>query len=138
MNAEVEIQTGEATAVLLIPNNSVVMPPDAEPAALTLGLDAEAVSEENMPRMGSMPGMGNMFAGGGRGGGDGARPEGGRPDGGRPGGDDGFRIARRVDDVASAEIADASLQWFRKLSRGAHPVHEMCGTTAPRNLQTVE
>ena len=84
MNTEVEIQTGEATEVLLIPNNSVVMPADAEPAALTLGLDAESVSMENMPGVGRMPGMGNMFAGGGRGGSDGARPEGGRPDGGRP------------------------------------------------------
>ena len=73
MNTEVEIQTGEATGVLLIPNNSVVMPQDAEPAALTLGLDAESVNMESL--MGSMfgsSGMGNMFAGGGRGGGSGA------------------------------------------------------------------
>ncbi|MCH8811522.1 MAG: efflux RND transporter periplasmic adaptor subunit, partial [Gemmatimonadetes bacterium] len=48
MNTEVEIQTGEATGVLLIPNNSVVMPQDAEPAALTLGLDAESVDMESM------------------------------------------------------------------------------------------
>ena len=77
MNTEVEIQTGEATGVLLIPNNSVVMPQDAEPAALTLGLDAESVDMESM--MGSMfgsSGMGNMFAGGGRSGGSGARPQG--------------------------------------------------------------
>ncbi len=70
MNTTVEIQTGEATGVLLIPNNSVVMPQDAEPAALTLGLDADVVD------------MGSMFAGGGRMGsmfgGGGARPEGGR------------------------------------------------------------
>ena len=66
MNTSVEIQTGEATGVLLIPNNSVVMPQDAEPAALTLGLDAESVD------------MQSMFAGGGRGGGSGswARPAG--------------------------------------------------------------
>ena len=71
MNTEVEIQTGEATGVLLIPNNSVVMPQDAEPAALALGLDAEVVD------------MGSMFAGGGRGGGGEARAEGGRRGGGR-------------------------------------------------------
>ena len=87
MNTEVEIQTGEATAVLLIPNNSVVMPADAEPAALTLGLDAEAVENMagmgNMPGMRRMPGMGNMFASGERGGGDGARPEGDHNAGGQ-------------------------------------------------------
>jgi len=65
MNTEVEIQTGEATGVLTIPNNSVVMLPDAGPAALTLGLDAESVDMESL-----MSAMGNMFAGGGRPGGD--------------------------------------------------------------------
>ncbi len=65
MNTEVEIQTGEATGILTIPNNSVVMPPDAEPAALTLGLDAESVSMESL-----MSTMGDMSAGGGRPGGD--------------------------------------------------------------------
>ncbi|HAT17154.1 MAG TPA: efflux RND transporter periplasmic adaptor subunit, partial [Gemmatimonadetes bacterium] len=39
MNTEVEIQTGEANGILLIPNNAVVMPQDAEPAAMALGLD---------------------------------------------------------------------------------------------------
>ena len=81
MNTAVDIQTGEATGVLLIPNSSVIMPQDAEPAALTLGLDADAVDMENMLATG---GMGSMFAGGGRGGGSGARPEGGRPEGARP------------------------------------------------------
>jgi HlyD family secretion protein len=76
MNTEVEIQTGEATGVLLIPNNSVVMPQDAEPAALALGLDADAIDMESLTAD-----MGNMFASGGRGGGSGARPEGGRPGG---------------------------------------------------------
>ena len=80
MNTAVEIQTGEVTGGLLIPNNSVVMPQDAEPAALALGLDAEALD------MGSMfGGMRGSFAGG-RGGGSGARSEGGRPEGGRPDG----------------------------------------------------
>ena len=54
MNTTVEIQTGEARGVLLIPNSSVVLPQDAEPAALALGLDADAVDMEG------------MFAGGGR------------------------------------------------------------------------
>ena len=80
MNTAVDIQTGEATGVLLIPNSSVIMPQDAEPAALTLGLDADVVDMENMLATG---GMGSMFAGGGRGGGSGARPEGGRPEGAR-------------------------------------------------------
>ena len=80
MNTAVDIQTGEATGVLLIPNSSVIMPQDAEPAALTLGLDADVVDMENMLVTG---GMGSMFAGGGRGGGSGARPEGGRPAGER-------------------------------------------------------
>ena len=80
MNTAVGIQTGEATGVLLIPKSSVIMPQDAEPAALTLGLDADAVDMENMLATG---GMGSMFAGGGRGGGYGARPEGGRPAGER-------------------------------------------------------
>ena len=54
MNTTVEIQTGEARGVLLIPNSSVVLPQDAEPAAMALGLDADVVD------------MGSMFAGGGR------------------------------------------------------------------------
>ncbi len=83
MNTEVEIQTGEATGVLLIPNNSVVMPQDAEPAALALGLDADAIDMESLTAD-----MGNMFAGGGRGGGGGARPERGGP-GGEQGAADG-------------------------------------------------
>ncbi len=89
MNTAVDVQTGEATGVLLIPNSSVIMPQDAEPAALALGLDADAVDMENMLVTG---GMGSMFAGGGRGGGsgaraEGARPEGARAEGGRPAGE---------------------------------------------------
>ena len=80
MNTAVEIQTGEATGVLLIPNSSVVMPQDAEPAALALGLDADVVDMEGMLGTG---GMASMFAGDGRGGGSGGRPEGGRPAGER-------------------------------------------------------
>jgi HlyD family secretion protein len=76
MNTAVEIQTGQATGVLLIPNNSVVMPQDAEPAALALGLDADAV---DMGSMFSMGGMGSRFAGGGGGERRGDSGEGGRP-----------------------------------------------------------
>jgi HlyD family secretion protein len=78
MNTAVEIQTGEATGVLLIPNNSVVMPQDAEPAALALGLEADAV---DMGSMFSMGGMGSRFAGGGGGG----ERRGDSGEGGRPG-----------------------------------------------------
>ena len=117
MNTEVEIQTGEANGILLIPNNAVVMPQDAEPAAMALGLDPEIVDMESlMSGMGSMfasGGMGNMFAGGGRGGGQGpasggqrergsnargdaesygARPDGERERGGRRGG--GFAMGQ--------------------------------------------
>jgi len=102
MNTAVEIQTGEATGVLLIPNSSVVMPQDAEPAALALGLDADVVDMESMmSSMGSMFGSGDMasmFAGGGRGGGSGARAEGGRPAGERraAGGDQSQRRRRAM------------------------------------------
>ena len=57
MNTAVDIQTGEATGVLLIPNSSVIMPQDAEPAALALGLDADAVDMENMLGTGGMASM---------------------------------------------------------------------------------
>ncbi len=60
MNTTVEIQTGEARGVLLIPNSSVVLPQDAEPAALALGLDADAVDMEGMFAGGGR--MGSMFA----------------------------------------------------------------------------
>ncbi len=39
MNAEVEILVDQALGVLLVPNNAVVMPRDAGPAAMALGLD---------------------------------------------------------------------------------------------------
>jgi HlyD family secretion protein len=60
MNTTVEIQTGEARGVLSIPNSSVVLPQDAEPAALALGLDADAVDMEGMFAGGGR--MGSMFA----------------------------------------------------------------------------
>ena len=98
MNTEVEIQTGEANGVLLIPNNAVVMPQDAEPAAMALGLDPEIVDMESMMSgMGSMfasGGMGNMFAGGGRGGGQGPASGGQRERGSNARGDAESRGAR--------------------------------------------
>ena len=67
MNAEVEIELAQAIGVLLIPNNAVVTPQDAQPAAMVLGLDAEAID------------MRSLFAGGrsGRGGAERARGQGG-------------------------------------------------------------
>ena len=53
-------------------------------------------------------------------------------------GNDGLRIALRVDDVSGAKIADASLQRFRELARGAHPVDETSASTTHRDLQTIE
>jgi len=80
MNAEVEVELAQAIGVLLIPNNAVVTPQDAQPAAMVLGLDPEAI------------GMRSLFAGvgggGGRGGGR-ARGQGGRGGGGGPGGVEG-------------------------------------------------
>ena len=104
MNTAVEIQTGEATGALLIPNNSVVMPQDAEPAALALGLEADAVDMESM-FMGAMGGMASMFAGGGRGGGSGARAEGDHSAGGNP--DAEGRYARRGQSQNSPDERDA-------------------------------
>ncbi len=101
MNTAVEIQTGEATGALLIPNNSVVMPQDAEPAALALGLEADAVDMESM----FMGGMASMFAGGGRGGGSGARAEGDHSAGGNP--DAEGRYARRGQSQNSPDERDA-------------------------------
>ena len=79
MNTEVEIEIAEVPDVLLIPNNAVVMPQDAVPAAMVLGLDADAID------------MQGMFAGGrGRGGGYGARHDGDRPAGANRGGEESY------------------------------------------------
>ena len=81
MNAEVEIELAQATGVLLIPNNAVVTPQDAQPAAMVLGLDAEAIDTRG------------LFAGLGGGGdrGVGARGQGGGPGNGRPAAGQGQR-----------------------------------------------
>jgi len=96
MNAEVEIELAQATGVLLIPNNAVVTPQDAQPAAMVLGLDPEAVD------------MRSLFAGAGGGGGRGggrARTQGGGGDTGGPGGA-AFDSLRAL--IASGEISPDS------------------------------
>jgi HlyD family secretion protein len=66
MNAEVEIELAQATGVLLIPNNAVVTPEDARPAAMVLGLDVEAIDTRGL-----FAGFGGVGAGQGRQGDDG-------------------------------------------------------------------
>ena len=117
MNAEVEIELAQAIGVLLIPNNAVVTPQDAQPAARVLGLDPEALD------------MRSLF-GGGRGGG---RPFGGQRDapegadsGGRefgagrgPGGGPGggaFDSLRAL--IASGEISQDSARALFSAQRG--------------------
>ena len=41
MNADVEILVDEASDILLVPNNAIVLPQDVGPAALVLGLDVD-------------------------------------------------------------------------------------------------
>jgi len=140
MNTAVEIQTGEATGVLLIPNSSVVMPQDAEPAALALGLDADVVDMESMmSAMGSMfgsGGMASMFAGGGRGGGSGARAEGGRPAGERrtAGGDEGQRQRRVMGEggFAMGQYARGNAMAAARTQRAVVFVVEEGGAIEPR------
>lgn len=43
MNADVEILVDEATDILLVSNNAIVLPQDVGPAALVLGLDVEEI-----------------------------------------------------------------------------------------------
>ena len=76
MNAEVEVELAQAAGVLLIPNNAVVTPQDVQPAAMVLGLDAEAIDVRSL--------FAGMGGGGGRGGGAGRQ-------GGRQGGGQGNR-----------------------------------------------
>ena len=92
MNAEVEIELAQATGVLLIPNNAVVTPEDAQPAAMVLGLDVEAIDTRSLfaglsaagdrgvgaVGQGGGPGSGRPRAGQGRRGDDGGGTLGGR------------------------------------------------------------
>ncbi len=109
MNAEVEVELAQATSVLLIPNNAVVTPQDAQPAAVVLGLDAEAID------------MRSLFAGAGGGGGRGADARGGREFGaGRgPGNGPGsaaFDSLRAL--IASGEISQDSARALFAAQRG--------------------
>ena len=80
MNAEVEVELAQATGVLLIPNNAVVTPQDAQPAAMVLGLDPEAIDMRSL--------FAGLGGGGGRAGGR-ARRQGGGGGSGGPGGASG-------------------------------------------------
>ena len=79
MNAEVEIELAQATGVLLIPNNAVVTPEDAQPAAMVLGLDAEVIDTRSL-----FAGLGGGGDRGVSGRGVGAGGRGGGPGSGRP------------------------------------------------------
>ena len=76
MNAEVEVELAQAAGVLLIPNNAVVTPQDAQPAAMVLGLDAEAIDMRSLfaeagggrGRVADTRGQGGGRGNGGRGG----------------------------------------------------------------------
>lgn len=106
MNAEVEIELAQAFGVLLIPNNTVVTPQDAQPAAMVLGLDPEAID------------MRSLFAGvagGGGGDGDGGRGSRGLGAGGGRGGAglDSLRAS-----IASGEISQDSARALFSGQRG--------------------
>ncbi len=106
MNAEVEVELAQAVGVLLIPNNAVVTPQDAPPAAMVLGLDPEAID------------MRSLFAGAGGGGGRGggrARGQGGGGGNGGPGGE-AFDSLRAL--IASGEISQDSARVLFSGQRG--------------------
>ena len=80
MNADVEILVDEATDILLVPNNAIVLPQNVGPAALVLGLDTEDIDLASFGGRGEgrgrsatqVPGAADVAAGGatGRAGGD--------------------------------------------------------------------
>ena len=129
MNAEVAVQLAQATGVLLIPNNAVVTPQDAQPAAMVLGLDPEAIDVRSL--------FAGVGGGGGRGGGARAQRQGsgggnggsggveGRPrdggagtPGGRPAGGAAFDSLRGL--IASGEISrDSARALFSRQRDGA-------------------
>ena len=105
MNAEVGVELAQAAGVLLIPNNAVVTPQDAQPAAMVLGLDPEAID------------IRRLFAAAGGGGGRGgrARGQGGGRGNGGPGGA-AFDSLRAL--VASGEISQDSARALFSGQRG--------------------
>ena len=114
MNAEVEIELAQAVGVLLIPNNAVVTPEDAQPAAMVLGLDPEAIDMRSL--FAEMGGGGARRQGGDspgaqRDGQAGGAPTGGEFGAGRGAGDPGpggaaFDSVRAL--IASGEISQDS------------------------------
>lgn len=127
MNAEVEIMIAEAPDVVLVPNNAVVSPQDAAPAAMVLGLDPEDFDFRSLlPQRG---GRGGDFAGRGGGGRDrsGARGEGGARGSNagenRRGGNAGGRPRNaRFDSLrALVESGEISQDSLRTLLSGGRP-----------------
>lgn len=87
MNAEVEILIDEAHDVLLVPNSAIVMPQDAAPAAMALGLDPDQLDMPGLRSMGRFAGPMPGGAGGAGGAGTAAGGSGAAPGGGAPGAD---------------------------------------------------
>ena len=125
MNAEVEVELAQASEVLLIPNSAVVTPQDAQPAAMVLGLDADAIDVRSL--FAGVGGRGGRVAGARRqGGGQGnsgagaeeARPRdagAGAPGGGSSGGA-AFDSLRAL--IARGEISQDSARALFSGRRG--------------------
>ena len=110
MNAEVEVELAQAVGVLLIPNNAVVTPQDAQPAAMVLGLDPEAIDTRAL--------FAGMGGGGGRGGGRGGGGRQGDGPGNEGPGGAAFDSLRAL--IASGEIPrDSARALFSGQRRGA-------------------
>ena len=126
MNAEVEVELAQAIGVLLIPNNAVVTPQDAQPAAMVLGLDPEAIDMRSLfAEVGGGGGRGGTRARGRQRGGGDSGPGGaeGRPrdggagtPGGRPAGGAAFDSLRAL--IASGEISPDSARALFSGQRG--------------------
>lgn len=130
MNAEVEILIAEAPDVVLVPNNAVVSPQDAAPAAMVLGLDPEDFDFRSMlPQRGGRGGRGGDFSGRGGGGrdGSGVRGEGsarrGNAGGNRRDSNGGVRPRNaRFDSLrALVESGEISQDSLRTLLSGGRP-----------------
>ena len=126
MNAEVGVELAQATGVLLIPNNAVVTPQDAQPAAMVLGLDPEAIDVRSLfagaggggGRGGARArGQGGVGGNGGPGGVEGRPRDGGvGTPGGRPAGGAAFDSLRAL--IASGEISQDSARALFSGQRG--------------------
>ena len=67
MNAEVEVLIDQASDIVLVPNNAVVLLEDVGPAAMTLGLDVESMDLSQFRARGTFAGAGGGDARGPRG-----------------------------------------------------------------------